>query len=106
MTVYAEPELSTLDTLWRPFTQHALRQKPLVIVEGHGCTVVDSEGKEYLDGIAGLWCVNVGYGQDRLVEAGARQMRKMPYTPLVRPAPPALELAEKLSQILDRKSVV
>src|SRR5437899_2912890 len=52
-----------LDTLWRPLTQHALRKRPLTIVEGHRCTVVDSEGKEYFDAIAGLWCVNVGYGQ-------------------------------------------
>ncbi len=99
MTVYAEPELS-LDTLWRPFTQHALRQKPLVIAEGRGCLVFDSDGNEYLDAMAGLWCVNVGYGQERLIEAATRQLRQLPYTPLMRPSPPALELAERLTQLL------
>ncbi len=39
---------ATLDTLWRPFTQHALRQQPLVMVEGRGCTVIDQDGREYL----------------------------------------------------------
>ena len=59
-TVMTDAEL---DTLWRPLTQHALRKQPLTIVEGHRCTVVDSEGEEYFDAIAGLWCVNVGYGR-------------------------------------------
>jgi adenosylmethionine-8-amino-7-oxononanoate aminotransferase len=91
---------ATLDTLWRPFTQHALRQQPLVIAEGRGCTLLDADGNEYLDAMAGLWCVNVGYGQERLVEAGAEQMRKLPYSPLTRPAPPALELARRLAAML------
>ncbi len=53
-------EAAALDALWRPFTQHALRQQPLVIVEGRGCTVIDAAGNEYLDAMAGLWCVNAG----------------------------------------------
>ena len=99
MAITAEPERA-LDTLWRPFTQHALRQKPLVIVEGRGSTVVDEDGTEYLDAMAGLWCVNVGYGRERLVEAAAQQMRRLPYTPLSRPAPSALKLAEQMAEIL------
>ncbi|HET7037691.1 MAG TPA: aminotransferase [Thermomicrobiaceae bacterium] len=90
----------SLDTLWRPFTQHALGQKPMVIVEGHGYTVVDSEGNEYLDAMAGLWCVNVGYGQEQLIAAGARQLRTLPYSPATRPAPPSLELALRLAEVL------
>jgi adenosylmethionine-8-amino-7-oxononanoate aminotransferase len=89
-----------LDALWRPFTQHAARQVPIVMVEGRGSTLIDAEGKEYIDGMAGLWCVNAGYGQERLVEAAANQMRRLPYTSLSRPAPVALELAERLASIL------
>ena len=89
-----------LDALWRPFTQHASRQVPLVMVEGRGSTLIDSEGNEYIDGMAGLWCVNAGYGQERLVEAAANQMRRLAYTSLSRPAPVALELAEHLTGIL------
>lgn len=93
-------DTATLDALWRPFTQHALRQQPMVIASAHGCTVVDDQGNEYLDAMAGLWCVNVGYGQERLVEAAAQQMRRLPYTPLTRPAPAAANLAERLMRLL------
>ena len=89
-----------LDALWRPFTQHALRQPPLVITEARGSTVVDAAGKEYIDAMAGLWCVNVGFGQERLVEAAAKQMRQLPYTPATRPAPVTLELAARLKEAL------
>src|SRR5690242_16641674 len=93
-------EAMNLDTLWRPFTQHALRQQPLVMTGGSGCTVVDSEGREYLDAFAGLWCVNLGYGQERLIDAATAQLRRLPFTPLSRPAPVALELAGRLAEML------
>jgi taurine-pyruvate aminotransferase len=100
MQAYTGVDAAALDALWRPFTQHALRQAPFVIVEGRGCTLVDAEGKEYLDAMAGLWCVNVGYGQERLVEAATTQLRQLAYSPLSRPAPAALELAKRLAQLL------
>lgn len=93
-------ESVNLDTLWRPFTQHAARERPLVMTAGQGCTLTDDTGREYLDAMAGLWCVNVGYGRDELVEAAADQMRRLPYTPLSRPAPVALELAQRLVDLL------
>jgi len=93
-------DTQALDALWRPFTQHATPQTPMVMVEGRGATLIDSDGNEYVDGMAGLWCVNVGYGQERLVEAAARQMRQLPYTPLTRPAPAAIQLAERLTALL------
>ncbi|MHB1005526.1 MAG: aminotransferase family protein [Chloroflexota bacterium] len=89
-----------LDTLWRPFYQHALKQQPLVIAEGRGCLVWDTEGKEYLDAMAGLWCVNVGFGQERLAEAAAEQMRRLAYTPSSRPAPPTFAIAKRLTELL------
>ncbi len=95
----AEP-LSDVDKLWRPFTQHALRQRPLVIAEGVGCKVRDADGQEYLDAMAGLWCVAVGYGQAKLVAAAAEQMRQLAYTSLLRPAPVALSLAKRLADLL------
>jgi len=89
-----------LDALWRPFTQHAVPQTPMVMVGGQGATLTDDAGNEYVDAMAGLWCVNVGYGQERLVEAATRQMRQLPYTPLSRPAPVAFDLATKLTALL------
>ena len=97
---HAELIEQSLDTLWRPFTQHALGQKPMVLVEGHGYLVTDADGNEYVDGMAGLWCVNVGYGQERLIAAATQQLRMLPYTPATRPAPPSLELAVRLAEVL------
>ncbi|PTW47748.1 aspartate aminotransferase family protein [Rhodovulum kholense] len=44
-----------------------------------GATVTDAEGRELIDGFAGLWCVNAGYGHESIVEAAAEQMRRLPY---------------------------
>src|SRR5215213_7332876 len=95
-----EPIEATADAPWRPMTQHATAQPSLLLVEGHGRTVVESNGNEYFDAMAGLWCVNVGYGEERLIDAATRQLRQLPYTPLVRPAASALELAKRLVEVL------
>jgi adenosylmethionine-8-amino-7-oxononanoate aminotransferase len=50
-----------------------------VLTSGRGATVTDSTGRQLLDGFAGLWCVNAGYGHDSIVDAAARQMRELPY---------------------------
>lgn len=52
----------------------------LVLEQAEGSYVYDSSGKKYLDGIGGLWCVNVGYGREELVEAASAQMRKMAFS--------------------------
>ena len=50
-----------------------------VLTGAKGATVTDAEGRELIDGFAGLWCVNAGYGQESVVEAAAEQMSKLPY---------------------------
>jgi len=50
-----------------------------VLTSGKGAMVTDSEGRELIDGFAGLWCVNAGYGHESVVEAAAEQMRRLPY---------------------------
>lgn len=50
-----------------------------VIASGSGATVTDTSGHRLVDGFAGLWCVNAGYGQRSLVEAATRQMQELPY---------------------------
>jgi 4-aminobutyrate--pyruvate transaminase len=52
---------------------------PLVITEGKGVRVYDEGGKEYIEGMAGLWCTALGFGEERLVEAAARQMRRLSF---------------------------
>ncbi|MGO8917125.1 MAG: aspartate aminotransferase family protein [Stellaceae bacterium] len=52
---------------------------PLVITEGKGIYVYDENGKEYIEGLAGLWCTSLGFGEERLVEAATRQLKRLPY---------------------------
>ncbi len=52
---------------------------PTLLQSAHGNTLVDAQGHEVLDAFAGLWCVNVGYGRESIVQAAAEQMRRLPY---------------------------
>ncbi|HLB80947.1 MAG TPA: aspartate aminotransferase family protein [Dongiaceae bacterium] len=52
---------------------------PLIITGGKGIHVIDENGKPYIEGLAGLWCASLGFGEERLVQAAAAQMRKLPY---------------------------
>ena len=74
---------------------------PLVIERGRGVFVFDSDGKAYIEGMAGLWCTALGYGNEELVETAAEQMRKLSFAHLFtgRSHDPAIELAEKLKEI-------
>ena len=99
-------QLSSLDRnfVFHPATNLAAhqRQGPLIIERGQGIYVWDNHDKRYIEGMAGLWCVALGYGEDALVEAAAEQMRKLAYGQLFasRSHEPAILLAEKLSQWL------
>lgn len=72
-----------------------------IITRAEGVWLEDSEGHRLLDGMAGLWCVNVGYGRAELAEAAKRQMLELPYynTFFKTATPPSIELAEKLVAI-------
>jgi putrescine aminotransferase len=86
-----------------PFTNPAeLAGKNVrVITRAEGCWLWDSEGNRILDGMAGLWCVNAGYGRAELVEAARRQMATLPFynTFFQTTTPPAVELAARLAAI-------
>ena len=72
-----------------------------VITGADGCYVTDSDNNRILDGMAGLWCVNVGYGRQELVDVAAQQMEQLPfYNSFFQSATPSqIELAQKLSEI-------
>ena len=53
----------------------------IVVTGGSGSTIIDADGTEYLDAMAGLWCVNIGYGRTELAEIAATQMRELSYFP-------------------------
>jgi len=90
-----------LDNVIHPIVPHRqLEQQQLVIVSGKDSTVVDADGREYLDGMAGLWCVNIGYGRTELAEVAADQMRDLAYYPHTAMNRPAAALAEKVNGLL------
>lgn len=62
-----------------PFTDPLAERSPTTMVSGKGCFVTDTEGREYLDAVAGLWCASLGFSDERLVAAAERQLRALPY---------------------------
>lgn len=72
-----------------------------VLKSAKGATVTDASGKTLLDGFAGLWCVNAGYGQESIVEAAARQLRELPYATgyFGLGSEPAIRLAARLAEL-------
>src|ERR1700731_2614523 len=102
------PPLSNLatrdvETLVHPYTNLlGFRDTgPLIVERGQGVYVHDSDGKAYLEGMAGLWCTALGYGNEELVEAAAAQMRKLSFAHLFtgKSHDPAIELGERLKEI-------
>jgi putrescine aminotransferase len=73
-----------------------------IIVRGEGCTIYDGDGVALLDGMAGLWCVQVGYGREELAKAAYDQMLELAYynTFFKTAAPPTVLLAAKIAQLL------
>ena len=86
-----------------PFTDHKElhKKKARIITRGEGVYIYDADGNKILDGMAGLWCVNSGYGRDELVDAAAEQMRELPYyNNFFQCAhPPSIELAAMLTDL-------
>lgn len=72
-----------------------------IITSADGCYIYDGDGNQILDGMAGLWCVNVGYGRDELADVAAEQMRELPFynTFFKTVTPPAVLLAQKISSL-------
>jgi putrescine aminotransferase len=87
-----------------PFTHHweLARKGTRVITRAEGCYVWDSEGNRILDGMSGLWCVQVGHGRERLAAAAYAQMRQLDYSNsfFQSATPPTIELAAKLASLL------
>ncbi len=93
-----------LKHLWHGNQQHRGMETrpPLEVASADGCYVVDAEGHRYLDGMAGLFCVNVGYGRREIVDAVAAQMAQLAYYPLIQSHGPAAQLAARLAGMLPK----
>ena len=85
-----------------PIHHPSAHQQPRVWVEGRGSTIKDADGREYLDGLAGLWNVHVGHGRRELADAARAQMTTLAYASSYAGSSNlrAIELAERLSRIV------
>ncbi len=92
-----------IETLVHPYTNLATHREvgPMVLESAKGVFVYDSNGKEYIEAMAGLWCTSLGYSNEELVETAYQQMKKLPFTHIFggKSHDPAIELAEKLKEI-------
>src|SRR4029079_15446905 len=92
-----------IESLIHPYTNLAAFRDagPLIIERGEGIHVYDTAGKSYIDGMAGLWCTALGWGNEELAETAAAQMRKLAFGDLFagKRHHGAIELAEKLKEI-------
>ena len=91
------------EALLHPYTPlHRLNEiGPLVLERAKGVYIYDTQGKEYIEGMAGLWCTGLGYGDEELIAAATEQLRTLSYSHLfgAKGMEPAIELAEKLKEI-------
>ncbi|TWD90200.1 adenosylmethionine-8-amino-7-oxononanoate aminotransferase [Neobacillus bataviensis] len=92
--------------LWHSMRGAGPSPANLIITKAAGAWVTDINGKSYLDGMSGLWCVNVGYGRKELARAAFEQLEEMPYYPLTQSHLPAIKLAEKLNEWLGDDYVI
>jgi len=92
--------------IWHALRRHHPGASSMVVTEANGAWIKDSNGNEYLDGMSGLWCVNVGYGREELAKAAYDQMKVLPYYPMTQSHIPAIELGEKLNEWLDGEYVI
>ena len=73
-------ELDRLQSI-HPFTNLRKHEEkgPVVMTRGRGIYVFDDQGKEYIEGMAGLWCASLGFSDERLIAAATRQLNTLPY---------------------------
>ena len=92
-----------VEALLHPYTNAVQHRKtgPLIIETGEGVYVYDDAGNRYIEGMAGLWCAGLGFGDAELIDAAKEQLDKLPYYHLFagRSYEPAIELAEKIKEV-------
>ncbi|WP_405175234.1 aspartate aminotransferase family protein [Paenibacillus sp. FSL H8-0261] len=92
--------------LWHNITPYSEKNPPMIAASASGSWITDIQGNRFLDGMSGLWCVNVGYGRKELAEAAYNQLLTLPYFPLTQSHLSAIALAEKLNEWLGDDYVI
>jgi 4-aminobutyrate---pyruvate transaminase len=104
MAVSSNMAARDIETMIHPYTHLAKHREkgPLIIDHGRGVFLYDNQGKRYFEGLGGLWCTALGYGNEELVEAAASQMRKLSFSHIFggKSHDLAIELAEKLKELV------
>ena len=92
---------AAMGAYWMPFTANRqFKKAPRLLTRASGMHYWDDQGRQILDGVAGLWCVNAGHARPRIVQAIQQQAAELDFAPPFQMAhPKAFELAERLAQI-------
>lgn len=92
---------NNLDQFWMPFTANRqFKAKPRLLESAAGMYFTSSDGRQVLDGTAGLWCCNAGHGRREITEAVSKQIAKLDFAPTFQMGHPLpFELAERLAEI-------
>ncbi len=95
------PAPGGLDAFWMPFTANRqFKANPRMLTRAEGMNYWTADGREILDAVAGLWCVNAGHGRREITEAVSRQLQTMEFAPAFQMGhPAAFELANRLVEI-------
>ncbi|AMN46066.1 beta-alanine--pyruvate transaminase [Steroidobacter denitrificans] len=102
MTIPTVPTPATLDAFWMPFTANRrFKAHPRLLARAQGMHYWTDDGRQILDGIAGLWCVNAGHARPEITEAVSRQLATLDYAPTFQMGhPQAFELANRLVELV------
>lgn len=84
--------------MWHHMSQY--NPNPLIVTGGKGSWITDVDGNRYFDGMAGIWCTNIGYGREELAEAAYKQLKSLAFFPLTQSHVPGIELSKKVSEWL------
>src|ERR1700683_32636 len=95
------PARNDLDAFWMPFTANRqFKANPRLLTRAEGMHYWTPDGRQVIDAVAGLWCVNAGHGRREITEAVTRQLASMDYAPAFQMGHPiAFELANRLAEI-------
>ncbi|MCR9240210.1 MAG: aspartate aminotransferase family protein [Rhodobiaceae bacterium] len=103
MSTLSNAAIRDIETVIHPYTNlDAFRKTgPLILDRGEGIRVWDTDGNEYIEGMAGLWCTALGYSEQELIDAATEQMGQLPFTHVFsgKTHEKAAELAERLKAI-------
>ncbi|WP_018181989.1 aspartate aminotransferase family protein [Kaistia granuli] len=98
------PLPNNLEAFWMPFTANRqFKQNPRMLVSAKDMHYTSADGRQILDGTAGLWCVNAGHARPKIVEAVSKQVAELDYAPAFQMGhPKAFELAARLSAMMPK----